>query len=75
MLATQACVCVILTRKWKCFIHDKELGYDKVNDYCHNAVKHLRAAHDNLYKKIYAIQKYKPIIFQNLRRYDSHFKV
>ena len=55
-----------------CHICEKDFNNDKVWDHCHITGKFRGAAHDNCNKK-YVIPKYIPIVFHNLRGYDSHF--
>ena len=57
-----------------CHICEKKLDKDKVWDYCHITDKYRGFAHDKCNKK-YAIPKYIPILFHNLRGYDYYFKV
>ena len=56
-----------------CWICDKvfDVGHDKVGDHCHIAGKYRDAAHwsCNIHLKL---SKKIPVIFHNLRRYDSH---
>ena len=56
-----------------CHIYEKNL-HDKVWEHCHITGKYRGDAHDNCNKK-YIISKYIPIVFHNLRGYDSHFIV
>ena len=57
-----------------CHICAKDLNNDKAWDHCHITGKYRGAANDNCNKK-YVIPKYIPIVFHNLRGYDSHFIV
>ena len=54
-----------------CWICNKLIDDNKVRDHCHITGKHRGAAHWNCNTNL-KISKKLPIIFHNLRRYDSH---
>ena len=60
-----------------CHVYKKPVGGDKVRDHCHFTGRFRGAAHNHCNLK-YKIdnQRYKlPIVFHNLRGYDTHQKV
>jgi len=57
----------------KCHICERDLGEDKVEDHCHITGKYRGPAHNSCninfnYKNVEI-----PVVFHNLRKYDSHF--
>ena len=54
-----------------CHICNKELGEDRVHDYCHLSVKFRDAAHEVCNLK-YKVPQFFPVVFHNLSGYDSH---
>jgi hypothetical protein len=57
-----------------CHICEKELNDDKVWDHCHITGKYRGAAH-NKCNLDYKIPRHIPVVFHNLRGYDSHLLV
>jgi hypothetical protein len=57
-----------------CHICEKELNGDKVWDHCHITGKYRGAAHNECNLK-YKIPRQIPVVFHNLRGYDSHLLV
>ena len=58
----------------ECHICGKELGEDKVRDHRHITGKYRGAAHSacNAKLRIYPDKVKVPVVFYNLRGYDSH---
>ena len=58
----------------QCWICEKEIIKDKVRDHCHFTGEYRGAAHKDCNLKL-AIKPYKtkiPVVFHNLKGYDSH---
>ena len=57
----------------KCWICNKEFeeGDKKVRDHCHFTGKYRGAAHNSCNLR-YRIPNFTPVVFHNLRGYDSH---
>ncbi|KAK3772394.1 hypothetical protein RRG08_031418 [Elysia crispata] len=58
----------------RCHVCDKPLGGDSVKDHCHITGKYRGAAHNacNLKLRLSPKTTTIPVVFHNLRRYDSH---
>ena len=54
-----------------CHICGEHLEEDKVRDHCHVSGKYRGAAHDECNLK-YRIPRFIPVVFHNLKGYDSH---